>query len=133
MPRKWSVRSVTVCVSVLAVLGLAILPPEHLHARRSDGDHQRDVVHRHFEGHPSSSAGARVGHDEAAPRWLVSAYVKADSVTRLPRIDACIECDAPGEPPLLVSPLATGLVWISLHDPPPGAAFGLRAPPFPTL
>ena len=126
-------RSVTVCVSVLAVLGLAILPPEHLHARHSDDDHQRDVVHRHFEAHPSSGAGARAGHDEAVPQWLASAYLNAGPVTRLDRIDAWTPDDLSIATPEEARPTTVPLVTFAVHDPLPGAAVGMRAPPFPSV
>ncbi len=120
-------------VSILGVLGLAILPPEHLHARRTNDGHERDVVHRHFEAHHQAGAGAQVAHNDAAPRWLDSPYVNAGSVTRVDRVDAAVEHEMPTARAMLAGARLPRLVTFAVHDPPPGAAFGLRAPPFSSL
>jgi hypothetical protein len=59
--------------------------------------------------------------------------VISGQVTRVDRIDACVEHDAPTAPPRQTSLGMARRVSISVHDPPQRVAVGLRAPPFSSL
>src|SRR5712691_7671038 len=63
-------RKLIAGATVLGVLGLAWLPPEHVHITRTHGDHHADVVHRHFESHHPIGNEVRVGDDDDDVRWL---------------------------------------------------------------
>jgi len=120
------VRGWVAAVSVLGLLGLGVLPPEHLHAHEGC---RLDVVHRHLTAHHQPGPGTRI-EDDAAPRWLDSSYVNGDRVSHVHRGDTPVPLVSTQAPPETRDGLARPQS-ISIHDPPPGMSFGPRAPPFP--
>ena len=133
MPRGWRVRGLIAGVSILSVLGLAALPPEHLHARPAHDGRRSDLVHRHFAAHHAADRGLHVEGDDSAPRWLDSSYVSGERVSAVHRSDASVGLVVPTPAPRAASATTARPESMSVHDPPPGASFGLRAPPFLSL
>jgi len=133
MPRGWRLRDLVAGVSILAALGLAVLPPEHLHASPTDDGRRSDVVHRHLAGHHQAGPGTHVEGDDTAPRWLDSAYVGGDRVSTDGRVDAWVGVVRPTTAPRAARATTARPGSMSLHDPPPGTSFGRRAPPLSTL
>lgn len=133
MPRGWRLRGLTAGVSVLGVLGLAALPPEHLHARPAHDGRRSEVVHRHFDAHHPADLDRHAEDDGAAPRWLDSPYVHGVPAPDVHRTDACAGPVVPVIAPRAARASAVRSASMSILDPPPGASFGLRAPPIPTL
>jgi len=120
-------------VLILGILGLAVLPPEHVHAGRTPDGHPRDVVHRHLDGHLQAGAGAHVAPDDGTPRWLDSPYVGARSATRVDCVDVAVEHEWPAAPPTHAGAWSPRRATSAVHDPPPWGPIGLRGPPPPAV
>ena len=68
--RGGAVRSFVTGLAALAVLSLAVLPPEHLHLTRTHDGHHSDVVHRHYSPHLPADAMTSIGDHDDQPVWL---------------------------------------------------------------
>lgn len=121
-------------LAVLGLLGLSVLPREHVHATHMpDGGHA-DVVHRHFEPHHSSGAAPELEHhsDEAA-QWLTATFVAPTPASTVHPVTQFVTLD-PHRPQLLqVSRGTRPVLHVSVHAPPWAASHGLRAPPIPLV
>ena len=125
----WLSRRLSACLAALGVLGLAGLPPEHVHLA-ADHDHVRtEVVHRHFAPHHAAGAQTHVENPDDDPTYLSSAFTVPTQASGVGPDDSCLVV---GEPEVT----APGFTqWhrrardLRAHDPPWACAPGLRGPP----
>ena len=125
-----AVRRLLATVGVLGILGLALLPPEHVHLGEDHDDHVRpDVVHRHFTPHHQISIETHVEPTEDDATYIHDAFT----------VPAQASLAAPHTPPFVVLPQQEVVLGITqwqptgcdlrVHDPPWACAQGLRGPP----
>jgi hypothetical protein len=116
------------CLGAFGILGLAILPPEHVHLGDHD-DHARAEVHRHYQPHQPTAIQTHVEPPDQDATYLSDAFI----------VPAPVSTDAPEESPsALIAPLdlqPRHAVWqpagrdLRAHDPPWARAHALRGPP----
>lgn len=122
-------RKLIACLSVLGVLGLAVLPSEHVHSR-SDHGRRSEVVHRHFEPHHPVGAGATVDHpDDENAQYLSSAFTMAKPAPRLYPADQFVVVAFSTLQPPPVRWRSLPALFVSVHDPPWTTPHNLRGPP----
>jgi hypothetical protein len=117
---------------VCGVLGLALLPPEHVHAAAGhDDDAHAEVVHRHFERHAASPPQTHAEDPDEDATYLASVFtIPADETLARPDGDATAA-------DWLLRPVSRLTSWhrqsrdLRVHDPPWGRAHTLRGPPSP--
>ncbi len=119
---------------VLGILALALLPPEHVHARHTDDGRRADVIHRHFDRHHPAAADEPVAHeahrDDHATQWFDSAFTGPEQVSRVYPDNQTLLDDQLVPRPQDTSPHTLAFVRVSVHDPPGITSNGLRGPPF---
>jgi hypothetical protein len=120
-------------VAALGVLGLGLLPPEHVHLAHAHDDHHATLDHRHFAAHqPGAGHSASIGDhddDDDEALWLDSSFIGAKPAPHVRPMAQAHRHDAPAIGPQL---RRVGLVLLarpSIHDPPLRTSPGLRAPP----
>jgi hypothetical protein len=115
-------------VAVLGLVGMPLLPPEHVHVTEEEG-HHAEFIHRHFESHHPIAADRVFDHqDEEAPLWLDTPFIGGDT----PHLPSAVRVLVQELPLLQPRPLPRWTLTfdhISVHDPPWAASTGLRAPP----
>jgi hypothetical protein len=125
----WSWRRACACLGVVGVLGLGVLPPEHVHFV-ADHDHEpAELVHRHFEPHHTTSLQAHVESPEAAT-YLSGVFI-------VPAQEAPIAPGAFVVVAVTPEPITRNCThWrgsgrdLRVHDPPWARCHPLRGPPF---
>ena len=124
-----------VSLTILGLLGLPMLPPEHVHISESDDHGHSEFIHRHFEAHHpievahATHAMPEFDHqDEDAALWLDTLYLTAFKAP-LPSIDRVVVQELPLLQPRPLPRWTLEFEHLSLHDPPRVAPSGLRAPP----
>ena len=125
-PRRWITG-----LAVLGVLGLALLPPEHLHVARAADGLDSDLIHRHFEPHHPVGAESNIGHfenDEAL--WLDSPFTGPTAALQVYPVTQSLTEDLPVPQPQQTWRSGLPFAHVSVHDPPSATSHGLRAPPF---
>jgi hypothetical protein len=117
----------------MGLLGAALLPPEHIHVARGDGDHVRQVVHRHFESHHSAASPIAIEHDDDDHdvQWLTLAFTATHWAAALAQPFVVTAFALVTIQPTIERTIP--LLMISAHDPPWASPSGLRAPPNPAL
>lgn len=134
MTESLRIRRTVASVAALGMLGLVLLPSEHVHrARTAEGRHT-DVIHRHFKPHHShhvtvAEAGVEDHGDGEHARWLSSLFITPKLPPKVVRVDYLLTRDLALPQPAQVSPGTPPSTYVSVHDPPWGSAHGLRAPP----
>jgi hypothetical protein len=135
MVRDRTLRRPVACLAVLGLVGLAVLPAEHIHAVQTDNGHRSDVVHRHVGAHhhtaPTDPAVDEDHHDEAL--WLGSSFVVPPSGSPVHPLSHLLYevlwiTDAPR---IVRATLSTPP--IAGHDPPWTRSLAPRAPPSPPV
>jgi hypothetical protein len=124
------VRRLIAGLAVLGVLGLALLPPEHLHVTRTDDGRHSDVIHRHYEPHHPAAAEASVGHEDDEALWLDSPFTSPKLASKVYPVNQCLNEELPLSQAQQTSRRTLPFVHVSVHDPPSATSHGLRAPPF---
>lgn len=129
-----NLRKLVAWLGTLGVLGLALLPAEHVHARTGHG-HHTEVVHRHFQPHHTVGEAARFDDDDHDGEALyLTAVFTAPSIASVVHLTGALFV-APV--PLLKPPQLSGSALPSPdapgHDPPGTSSHGLRAPPIPLV
>ena len=115
-------------VAVLGLVGMPLLPPEHVHVTEEEG-HHAEFIHRHFESHHPIAADRVFDHqDEEAPLWLDTPFIGSDT-THLPSVVRVLVQELPLLQPRPLPRWTLTFDHISVHDPPWAASTGLRAPP----
>ena len=117
-------------VALLGLLGLALLPPEHVHDQDDHG-HHTEIVHRHFEAHHPVSTQSHVDDDadeNEDTHYLTAVFTAPEPFHGGPVVAVVVVHVALVSPPLvsqvaLDSPAALG------HDPPWRSSLSPRAPP----
>lgn len=113
----------------MGLLGLALLPAEHIHSRIEDGHHS-EIVHRHFEAHHPVSTDPSVDHDdEDGAQYLTTAFTVAKPASGAYPGSEYVVIAFPIPQTRLVSRRSTPRSFTSVHDPPWRVSSGLRAPP----
>jgi len=122
-------RKALASVLSLAVAGLLVLPPQHLHRARANSDHHVSVVHRHLAFHqPAPHRSASIDHGDDELQWFddvfipTSAAVHAPPLARIASEELAAETEQGTRRPVVPAsaPRAHG---------PPLSPPGLRAPP----
>jgi len=135
-------RQSVAALAVLGVLGLALLPREHVHVLQAAEGHHSDLIHRHFEPHRPDvdarghTAGALPGvdHPDEDAQYLSSPFIGPDPAPQIApaQLPVAAHSSVPRLPPLLG--WLPRLPHASAHGPPPWARpHGLRAPPTPLV
>jgi len=128
-------RQVVAILSACSVLGLVVLPAEHVHGA-ADRDHHANVVHRHVEVHHSDHDGPAIensDHDDTV-RWLTVPFARPNPSPPVTPSTVLLIAIAPrAAPPRLTFDGSIERVAASAHDPPERTPNGLRAPPAPSL
>ena len=124
-------RRVTAAMAVLGLLGLAMLPVEHVHAEAAQDGHHGPVIHRHFATHHQAVDDAlRFEEGDDEPIWLDTTFVVA-SVRLAP--GPTPTGVVPGTQPLrsdTAGPWERSVVAAApIHDPPLITSVGFRGPP----
>jgi hypothetical protein len=121
-------RRFVACLAVVGVLGLALLPSEHVHARDEHG-HHTDVIHRHFESHHPVQSDGRIDQGDDDDEQYITAAFTAPESTLSVVVGALVVTDLPVPKPQQRSGWALPSPDASAHDPPRTSSQGLRAPP----
>jgi hypothetical protein len=129
MSARRPLRALIAAGAAVSLMALTLLPAEHVHGTRHDGDHHAPLVHRHVAPHHHDDTAPTVDHpDEDDVRWVSTVFVrgndpggaKADPASAfLPNIVTPLE-RAAGRP---------AAFGPSAHDPPDASSSGLRGPP----
>jgi hypothetical protein len=115
-------------VAVLALVGMPLLPPEHVHVTEEEG-HHAEFIHRHFEPHHPIEGQRVFDHqDEEAALWLDTPFI-GTGATPLPSVVRGLVQELPLLQPRPLPRWTLTFDHISVHDPPWTASTGLRAPP----
>lgn len=112
---------------MLALVGVPLLPPEHVHVTEEDG-HHAEFIHRHFEQHHPIKTESIFDHQDEAALWLDTPFIGTDA-THLPPVVRGLVQDLPLIQPRPLPRWTLTFDHISVHDPPWTASTGLRAPP----
>jgi hypothetical protein len=126
----WLLRRVSACLGALGVLGLAFLPPEHVHRAADHDDHHRaEVVHRHFAPHHAAAPQTHVENPDDDATYLSSVFTVPADASAVGPDNSCLVASQPED-------AAPGFTqWhrqardLRAHDPPWACATGLRGPP----
>jgi hypothetical protein len=115
-------------VAVLGLVGMPLLPPEHVHVSEEEG-HHAEFIHRHFESHHPIDTRPVFDHqDEDAALWLDTRFI-GTGTTHLPSAVRALIQELPILQPRPLPRWTLTFDHISVHDPPWAASTGLRAPP----
>jgi hypothetical protein len=122
---------IAVVLGIGGVLGLALLPAEHMHRVEVADGHHSEIIHRHFESHHPIGSHARIDHDDddREVQWLTTSFLHPNHAGQ-PSPDSALVDDRPHasavEPSLrrTFQPL-----HVSIHDPPCRVPSCLRGPP----
>jgi len=128
-------RRALALITALGLLGLPLLPPEHVHVSESDDHGHSEFIHRHFEPHhpievphPVNDAAEFDHQDQEAALWVDSPFVGPVNPS-LPSVDRIVIQQLPLLQPRPLPRWTLTFDHISVHDPPWVASTGLRAPP----
>lgn len=124
-------RRASACLVTLGIIGLAVLPPEHVHLAADRDDHLRgEVVHRHFEPHHADFPQSHLENPDADAAYLSGAFT-------LPGQPSVVAPDGSSLVLEAADPAVPGFTqWhgnardLRAHDPPWARAHALRGPPF---
>jgi len=120
-------RSFTLA-AIFGLLGMPMLPPEHVHVTESEHGHS-EIIHRHFESHHHAAPEPEFDHqDEDAALWVDTPFVNAAAIP-IPTADRTVVQELPELQPRPLPRWTLEFDHISVHDPPWVAPTGLRAPP----
>jgi hypothetical protein len=115
-------------VALFSLVGLPLLPPEHVHVTEQEG-HHAEFVHRHFESHHPVETESIFDHqDDAAALWLDTPFIAPDA-THLPSAARVFVQELALLQPRPLPRWTLTFDHISVHDPPSASSTGLRAPP----
>jgi hypothetical protein len=127
-------RSLTCGLLSVAVAGLLLLPPEHLHAGGASSTHHWTVVHRHFAAHQTASQHSTLDHPDGEPHWLPSALGAPVKGRHLDPLKTVLGIHvALASPPPQIAADRFLVEQPPAHGPPRTAPSGLRAPPSSSL
>jgi hypothetical protein len=125
-------RKIVAVFTAFGVTGLLFLPAEHIHARDAQDGHDAEVIHRHFDAHPSSTQGVAFEHgdDDDHIQWLSVPFANPHRIPHEYRAAPLVHSllFSASQPPLNVCGSAEN-VFASAHDPPWQTRTGLRGPP----
>ena len=114
--------------AILSLLGMPLLPPEHVHLTESEHGHS-EIIHRHFESHHHHAPLPEFDHqDEDAALWVDTPFVSPGAI-QIPSVDRVVVQKLPLLEPRPLPRWTLEFDHISVHDPPWVAPTGLRAPP----
>jgi hypothetical protein len=114
---------------VLGVLGLALLPPEHVHVPGHDDHVSAEVVHRHFEPHRLTRPETHAENPDADATYFANVFtLPADPVLAgPPAVWIAVAWPSPASPES--TPWPRRACDLRVHDPPWARALALRGPP----
>jgi len=120
-------------LALLGLLGLALLPPEHVHDQDHDG-HHTELVHRHFEAHHPVPDQTHVDDDaDEDAHYLIAVFTESEPSFHGGRVDDVVAADVALTSPPLVSQVALDSPAALGHDPPWRYSLSPRAPPTPLV
>ena len=111
------------------MLGLGLLPSEHVHVIQTQDGHHSDVIHRHFESHHPIETEASISHEDDDIQWLESSFTSPKPPTHAFPVHQLLNARVQAPPPEPTCEGTIRAVRVSVHDPPWMSASGLRAPP----
>lgn len=121
--------------AVLGLLGLPLLPQEHVHVTESESGEHSEIVHRHFESHhpghvdhDADHHDQEFDHQDEAALWIDAPFV-ASAPVFIRSFARIVVQELPVPQPKPMPRWTMEFEHISVHDPPWVAATGLRAPP----
>jgi hypothetical protein len=127
--------------AVIGLLGLPLLPPEHVHVTESESGEHSEIVHRHFESHHPGHIDhddadhhdphhqdQEFDHQDGAALWIDAPFVARTSIST-PLFTPVVVQELPVLQPQPLPRWTLEFEHISVHDPPRVASIGLRAPP----
>lgn len=132
-----TLRRPVALAAVFGLLGLPLLPPEHVHVTESESGEHSEIVHRHFEshhpGHVDDDADHHdrdqaFDHQDGAALWIDAPFVARAPVS-VPSFASVVVQELPVLQPQPFPRWTLEFDHISVHDPPWVASTGLRAPP----
>ena len=135
-----TLRRPVALAAVLGLLGLPLLPQEHVHVTESKGGEHSEIVHRHFESHhpghvehdadhhDADHHDQEVDHQDEAALWIDAPFV-ARAPASAPLFTPVVVQELPVLHPQPIPRWTLEFEHISVHDPPWVASTGLRAPP----
>ena len=122
-------RRVSACLAAFGLVGLALLPPEHVHVAANHDHGRTEVVHRHFEPHHATAPQTHVENPDDDPTYLSSAFTVPTPVSVVGHGNAWVLAATSG----VAAPGFTQ--WhrrtrdLRVHDPPWACVHSLRGPP----
>jgi hypothetical protein len=118
-------------LGVAGVLGLAVLPTEHMHRGLVHDGHHWDTIHRHFESHHPIGTRTAVDYadDDGNIQWITVSYTRPESGTRADPDSHLLDDRLPLPTSQLILQRTLQPLQTSVHDPPWFSSCGLRAPP----
>ena len=126
-------RSIAIA-AVLGLLGLPLLPPEHVHITESENGQHSEIVHRHFESHhpahiehDADHHDQEFDHQDEAALWIDASFVAPPAFVL--SFAPVVVRELPVLQPSPLPRWTLEFEHISVHDPPWVASTGLRAPP----
>lgn len=122
-------RKLVAVVGVCGLVGLALLPPEHVHLTEAPDGHHSDVVHRHYAPHHPIESHSNLDGQDHDIHWLDLAFTSPRSTPQQPLLNLVLSKCLQVLGPELTCDRAARVDDVSVHDPPPLGSFGLRAPP----
>jgi ABC-type Zn2+ transport system substrate-binding protein/surface adhesin len=130
-----TLRRPVAIAAVFGLLGLPLLPPEHVHVTESESGEHSEIVHRHFESHhpghvehDADHHDHEFDHQDEAALWIDAPFV-ARAPAFVPAFAAVVVQTLPVLQPQPFPRWTLEFDHISVHDPPWVASTGLRAPP----
>jgi hypothetical protein len=124
-------RGLVSLLAMFAILGLGILPGEHIHGPRPDHGRDHPLLHSHLEPHHAADGPTAIDadDDDASVVWVGAVFTPQSTVNVSPPPYAV----APA-PPLAVAPAWTASpVYrhgaVPVHGPPGRTVDAPRAPP----
>ena len=111
------------------MLGLGLLPSEHVHVIQTQDGHHSDVIHRHFESHHPIETEASISHEDDDIQWLESSFTGPKPPSQAYPVNQLLNERLQVRPSEPTCEWTIRAVRVSVHDPPWMSASGLRAPP----
>jgi hypothetical protein len=118
-------------LGIAGVLGLALLPTEHMHRVEVQDGHHVEIIHRHFESHHPIGSHSRIDHDDDDHeiQWITTSFFHPNYAGQpspdSEHVDGRPQASA-------VEPSFQGTfqqLHVSIHGPPGSTSHGLRGPP----
>ena len=123
-------RQLVALLASLGVLGLVVLPAEHVHLSHGPGHHDSDIIHRHFEPHHDSRSDFSFSEDEQHIQWTDSSFASPSQALQTTCQQPLLYQVAPDAEQRPTCERAVRIDDLAVHEPPALTRVDLRGPPF---